>query len=386
MKQVAICVALTASLSAGMTHAAAYALMGQGAAGLGNAHAGQAALAADAGTGFSNPAGLPYVEGRRIAFAGHLVAPSLKFSADPDSTAAALGDGGNAGVVMAVPAAWLALDLTRDVKFGLGVSAPLGMTSEYDAPWAGQHLALRSRLRTVNLNPALGWRVNRHLAVGLGASWQRADMTLTRKADGAGSPTRIASTDSDWGWNAGAIWDFDGHTRLGLAYRSELSHRLEGWPDPLQPESLSLSLFQRINPYWDFLADVTWTGWGRGDPTDMAGASMPVIADGWENTRRYALGLTHHMSRAWSWRVGLAYEESPVPDPARRSPRLPDADRIWLAFGGQYRLGPAQAVDFGYAHLFMRDAEIDRVDQGVRLSGDYRGHVDIVSVQYTRAF
>jgi long-chain fatty acid transport protein len=158
---------------------AGFALIEQNASGLGNAYAGQAAVAEDASTIFFNPAGLTYVEGRQVVAAGHLIMPSAEFS-DAGSTLAIRGDGGDAGVTAFVPNFYYAMDVTPDLKFGLGVNAPFGLTTEYDDTWAGQVQAIKSDLKTVNVNPALGWRVNDRLSLGFGLNWQYIEAELTQ--------------------------------------------------------------------------------------------------------------------------------------------------------------------------------------------------------------
>jgi long-chain fatty acid transport protein len=52
-----------------------------------------------------------------------------------------------------------------------------------------------------------------------------------------------------------------------------------------------------------------------------------------------------------------------------RTPRIPDGDRTWIAFGGQYRLSPQSALDFGYAHLFVNDPGMQSGANGTTLTG-----------------
>jgi long-chain fatty acid transport protein len=71
---------------------------------------------------------------------------------------------------------------------------------------------------------------------------------------------------------------------------------------------------------------------------------------------------------------------------AFRTARIPDEDRTWIAFGAQYRLSRKSAIDVGYAHLFIRDAAIDKAENGVTLAGSYEASVDILSAQLTLGF
>ena len=397
MYRYALLASLTAMLTAGGAQAAAFALMEQNASGLGNAYAGQAAAAEDASTIHFNPAGLVYVDGRQWVLAGNLRLPATRFTNDGASSLS-LGNGGDAGTTMFVPSAYLATDLTPEVKFGLGINTPFGLDIDYDAPWSGQTQAIASRIRTVNINPSLAWRVNPRLALGAGLNWQEIDAKLTRSLTApAVTPATLKADDASPGWNLGLIWDVDGFTRLGLAYRSGIAHRLRGKLDGVParldidlPDSLSLSLWHRLNPRWEILADLTRSGWSSYDRLEILRAAdgVPLLLndENWEDAWRLALGVNYRHSREWTWRLGVAYDETPVTDAQHRTPRIPDADRTWLAMGGQYRFGPHSAMDFGYAHVFVRDARIDHGENAVALRGNYQNRVDILGMQYTRGF
>ena len=84
-------------------------------------------------------------------------------------------------------------------------------------------------------------------------------------------------------------------------------------------------------------------------------------------------------------RTGLAYDRSPVQD-EYRTPRLPDSDRIWLAFGARYQPGPTMWFDFGYTYLFVDDASSHLQPPGPlpgTLNGTYTGDVQVLGVQAT---
>ena len=57
-------------------------------------------------------------------------------------------------------------------------------------------------------------------------------------------------------------------------------------------------------------------------------------------------------------------------------------------FGAQYKLSDRSSVDFGYAHLFIRNAAINKSEPplGGNLVGTYKNDVNILSVQYNQSF
>lgn len=402
--------ALLAALAATGTQAAGFALIEQNASGLGNAYAGQAASAQDASTIFFNPAGMTAIEGRQVAGALHYIHPSAKFSGTATSTipgyTAPTALGGDAGEPAFVPNAYYVMDLRPDLKFGLGMNAPFGLATEYDAGWAGQVHAIRSEVRTLNLNPALAWRLNDKVSVGLGINWQKIDAELTQFSPTAAAVVVMEGDDDSWGWNAGVLVRMDDATRVGLSYRSQIKHELEGSLNVLGPirasitlpDMASLSLFHRPNSGWDLLADLTWTGWSDFKELRVlnanTGATTSLVTENWEDVWRFSVGANWRMNDLWTLRFGVAYDQAPVPDVAHRTPRIPDEDRIWLAIGGQYWMSRHGKLDIGYAHLFVKDANISHCEPenlcgtsvGVTLNGTYDNAVDILSVQYTHSF
>jgi long-chain fatty acid transport protein len=409
---------------AGLTQAAGFALIEQNASGLGNAYAGQAASALDASTVFFNPAGMGLLPDSQLVVAGNLVKPSAEFQ-NGGSTAAplqTLGDtGGDAGNLGFVPNLYYVYPVNKELSLGIGVNAPFGLKTEYDQTWMGRFQAVTSEVKTINVNPSLSYKLNDTVLLGFGLSAQYIDAKLTNMvnysalAGGAlGANLQgladVKGNDYGWGYNLGALFNL-GDTRVGISYRSEVDYTLEGdvsfanVPAPMaaspllqtgpitadvtMPASASLSLFHKLNPKVDLLADITWTGWSTFDALTVRRTSGTVVSsttENWQDSWRYSLGVTWHQDAAWTWRAGVAYDETPVED-AFRTARIPDNSRTWVALGGQYRLSEKSALDFGYAYLFIEDASINSTVAGAgTLLGNYDNSVNILSAQYTYTF
>ena len=380
-----------------LVHAAGFALIEQNASGLGNAYAGQAAAATDASTIFFNPAGMTMLPDRQLVLAGHLIKPQAEFTG---TSTIGGGDGGDAGGLALVPNAYYAFRLTPDVHLGIGMNAPFGLKTEYEPTWAGRTQAIKSELKTINLNPSIAWKASEALSLGAGVSLQYAEATLSNASGvGPGAPiAQVKGDDYSWGFNLGVLWKLSEFTRIGLAYRSEIDQRLEGdltvssspsvipaSAEVTLPDSASLSMFHKLNQRWDLLADVSWTGWSDFDELRIVRAvGAPLVTpENWDDSLRYSVGVNYRLNDKLTLRGGLAFDETPVSD-ADRTARIPDEDRTWIAFGAQYRLSPNSVLDVGYAHLFVKDASID--EGAVSLRGTYDASVDILSAQLTLNF
>jgi long-chain fatty acid transport protein len=408
LKSLSIAMGLTGTLAGFSDGAAAagFQLLEQNASGLGNAFAGTAAVAEDTSTIFFNPAGMMRLPGSQGVIAASAIRPSAKFHDAGSSGALPVGadEGGDAGDWAVLPALYYAGDINANWKMGLGINAPFGLKTEYNSGWIGRFQGIKSDLQTVNINPSLAYKVNDMVSVGFGISAEKAKAELTSDAGPAGIATITAD---DWGYgaNIGALIQMNPGTRVGVAYRSQIKHSIEGdvafsinaagngpvKADVTFPSSLTLSLFTELNPKWDVLADLSWTDWSQFQKLEIFRSSGTVLSsttENWKDTYRLAVGTNYKYSESWKLRAGIAYDQSPVRDEFR-TVRIPDNDRTWLAFGGKYTVSKGGYIDFGYAHLFVKDAPINHTQtDGVpsTVVGNYKNSVDILSAQYTHTF
>jgi long-chain fatty acid transport protein len=398
--------------------AAGFALIEQSASGMGNAYAGGSAVAEDASTIFFNPAGMTYIQGTQIVGAIHLIKPSAEFN-NKESVAAGGGrplgsEGGDAGDLAFVPNFYYKMDLTDTLKFGIGMNAPFGLKTEYDPTWIGRFQAIKSELKTININPAIAFKVNDQLSLGVGISamWAQAELTRAVNLGVAEPSVKIKGDNWGFGVNLGAIYQATADTRVGVAYRSKVNQHLEGKSTstyaPLNtnvtaavslPENFSVSAFSRLNDTWDLMGDVTWTRWSRFKELriDFANAVPDsVTPENWRNTMRYSIGANYHYSDDIKLRVGLAYDQEAISDQFRTA-RIPGNDRKWLSLGAGWQVTPSGKLDVGYSHLFIKDASIDDNQTATspttpatpgngHIKGKYDSNVNILSMQYTHNF
>ncbi|HSO20783.1 MAG TPA: outer membrane protein transport protein, partial [Desulfosarcina sp.] len=138
-----------------------------------------------------------------------------------------------------------------------------------------------------------------------------------------------------------------------------------------------------------------WTNWSRLEELRIkfgSGAADSVTTLDWDDTWRYSLGGIFRPIAPLELRAGVAFDETPIPDARRRTPRIPGADRTWVTFGAGYQFTPMIRADFAYAHLFVDDPKIDKdvteqenLLRGA-LVGEYDASVDIVSAAVSFQF
>src|SRR5271166_3060149 len=451
------------ALSAGQAFGSNFALQEQSGSGVGNAFAGGAAVAEDASTVYFNPAGMSRFSAIQGAISGDVICLSAKLD-NSGSEPAALqplgGDGGNAGTCAFLPSMYLVVPINKQFAFGLGVGAPFGLKTNYDSSWLGRFQAIESRVATVNINPALSWKVNDMFTVGAGFSWQHINATLTNAVNYSGalvtaaqqaaagglippsaippivagiggleSQAAVNGNDSAWGWNIGLLFEPDKDTRLGAQYRSAIKYTVAGQvnfnnpplPSTLPPElapiagllaagvnqvlssgdvtlqlkvpqTWNISAFHTLNDQWDLMADLQYTGWSSIQQLQIVrstGATLSTTPEDFRNTWRGSVGANYHYSDQWKFRMGLAYDQSPVRD-ATRTPTLPDNNRTWVAIGAQYHASPQLALDVGYTYIFVSNSSINQNEGSTAanglISGTYHNNINVVGLQATYTF
>jgi long-chain fatty acid transport protein len=108
-----------------------------------------------------------------------------------------------------------------------------------------------------------------------------------------------------------------------------------------------------------------------------------------DDTWRVAVGANYKWRGPWTLRAGVAFDQSPVPNAADRSVRLPDNDRYWFSLGASYQAGRSGRFDVGYTFINIKDADINNnqaaAGRGI-VNGTYEANVNILSVQYQHSF
>jgi long-chain fatty acid transport protein len=428
----AVLAAITTSFSIQVS-ASGFAVTENSASAQGNAYAGAAANTEDASTVWFNPAGMMKLKSNQVVLVGHYIKTSSSFvdqgSTHADGSDILGGEDEDAFAEAFVPNFYWVAAINEKMKFGLGITAPFGLVTDYDDTWKGRYHAVLSDLKTVNINPSLAFQVNDKLSIGAGLSVMLADVNLTSAIDfGAllGSPGAAdgfadlegdnmnSISDLAYGFNIGLMYDVTPKTTLGVAYRSEVDVEVEGEAEfkvPVTaapvlssggfvdskldasitlPQSFMISLAHEINTL-TLLADVTWMGWSSFDELRIKyeNPDQPdsVTTEDWDDTFRYSIGVDWQQSEKLTLRTGIAFDEAAVPSAERRTPRIPGNDRTWLSFGGTYIINPQFTVDIAYTHIFISDTYINNTFESSQpaLAATIKGTYEDVSADILSA-
>ena len=377
--------------------------------GLGRAFAGNGVVGDGLSDMFANPAGLMLSEGRGIEAGAHVLFTSAEFENQGSSqrlltpagplTVPSRGAGDDGGGSAVVPNFYYAADLGDGKRYGLAVISPFGLVTEYDDDWVGRYAAIKSELKTVEINPNFAMEIQDNVSVGAGISAVLADTTLSRaQFTGATTPDGLSEVSGDdvaFGFNLG-IMIGDENGRVGIGYRSEVDLEAEGdlnitplgvmagaSADVTLPQTLYISGFKRLNDKVDIMGTIRWTGWSSFEELRIQfdnGLPDAVTPENWDDSTAFSAGLDYHVNDQWTVRGGIGFDESPVADEFRTA-RIPDTDRTWLTVGGSYQASKKTRIDFGIAQIMTDDVPLNEsVDLVSTMPG---AAVDTVSGQYT---
>jgi long-chain fatty acid transport protein len=402
--------------------AAGYGLKEKSVDAMGAAYAGAAATEKDASYLIYNPASLDGVEDWDASVSGIGIFIDTSAHYPIARTSADTPTGGSQtpssyGSEALIPALGLRKRLSPRWAVGLVVSTPWGLITHYPSDWAGRYYAEYTKLKTINATPAVSFEVTPKLALGAGLQIEYAKGKLGSAIDigtvgasfgipGAvpGHQDGFAHLDGDgWatGFTLGAIGKPTPDLTLGLSYRSKIDHSLDGSLNftldnsglgalirsatgvfegtqasaklPM-PDVVSFGGREAFSDRWTGLFEVDWTNWSLLHRLRIVAANPAQPPDvtlfDWHNSWFGSLGFEYRYDDRWTFRFGTAYDQTPVPD-ATREPRLPDANRIWLAAGASYRWSDSIEIELAAGHLFDDSGDVSLHQS--QLGNQYRG-------------
>lgn len=390
--------AAAVTVATGQAHSAAFQLAEQNTTGLGRAYSGEGAIGDNAAVLGRNPAAMTLFDRPALSAGAVYVNPAV----DVEGKGATATTGQGAGLPTRsediandalVPFFYYIQPINDQWAAGFGAFTNYGLSTSYqDNHYAGS-VAGSTSLKTLNLNPNIAFKINRHLSLGAGINAVYADAELVRHLGIASAmvPGTVATTEGgrlagdDWGygWNLGMLFEADDNNRWGLTYRSEVDVNLEGHYsngisplipglngtggqsvpaelDVTLPAIAEFSGFHQIRPDWAVHYGLMWTEWSSFKELKAVGAAGQELFqkdEQFKNSWRVSAGATHQLDEQWTLRGGVAYDKSPVRE-AFRSISIPDSNRIWYSLGSTYAYNQKLSFDASFAFLDGKKVEV----------------------------
>lgn len=387
--KIAAAAMMVAGAFATQTYAAGFQLSEQSAIQMGRAMAGAGVVGDDLSAVHYNPAGMTLLSGTRMQATGTWVAVNLDYEGDSGQSE----NGRLKGQI--IPAGFITHQINDSLWAGLGLTVPYGMGTEFGEVWEGRKRGTESMILTFDINPNLAWKVNEKLSVGGGVSLQYAKAELgsgvSLQAElGSGrivsenDPAINSNVKGDswaWGWNVGVMFQPVETVRLGLAYRSNISHNADGHttlnnvpvkPDNAfvltnirsdmevrikTPDTITFSATWEATDALRLSGTARWSKWSNFHSLDvqnldLAGTqfSSTVVENNWDDTWFFSVGADYKLNGQWTIRGGVAYDQGPVENQYRMAV-IPDTDRVWFSGGASYKYTDNLTFDFGATYI-----------------------------------
>ncbi|MDR9888641.1 long-chain fatty acid transporter FadL [Pseudenterobacter timonensis] len=396
---VAVAIVSTSAWSAG------FQLNEFSASGLGRAYSGEGAIADDAGNVSRNPALITLFDRPTFSAGAIFVDPGVDITGTSPTGRSLHGD--NIAPTAWVPNLHFVAPINDQFGWGASVTSNYGLATEFSNNYPAGAFGGKTDLETLNLNLSGAYRLDNHWSFGVGfdAVYARAKIEryagdlgqivagsgalpppLAQQVAGIPGDTQIAHLKGDewgFGWNAGILYEVDKDNRYGFTYRSEVKIDFDGdykssLPSAYNqilgtfglpmgtdgrttggsltlnlPEMWELSGYNKVAPQWAIHYSLTYTSWSQFQElkaTNSDGDTLFYKDESYRDAYRIALGTTYYMDDNWTFRTGIAFDDSPVPAD-HRSISIPDQDRFWVSAGATYAFNEDASVDLGVSYM-----------------------------------
>lgn len=371
---------------------------------VGLAGAGWAARAQDAATVFTNPAGMVRLDRSELMVGIQPLYVNIDFDADQNTTAT--GKDGDASTWLPAGGTYYVHNLNPDFKLGVAVNGYFGLGLDYGDDWVGRYYVDETKLQAMSVQPALAYRVNNWLSIGMGVNALYAVFEKTAAVNNVdpGLPDgKLKVEDEDWTYqlNLGLLVEPWKGTRFGLTYLSEGDLEFDDRPkfsglgpglntslgnsgllnarldlEMTMPQSLMFSVYHDISDKLAVMGNLGWQEWsefGMVGVTVSAENTTSLTADrSYDDTWHAALGFQYRVSEPWRLLAGTAYDSAMV-DEKDMTPDVVSGEQWRFGLGAQYDWSENFTVGCAYELVWTGDLDMD-VNRGPlagRVSGTY---------------
>lgn len=367
---------------AGSSHAGGLYLSTFGTPDMGVASAGANAIANDASTAHTNPAGMTRLDDHRILTGLAPGFSTVKFDANNQSPSGT-GDGGDQGGFIPVSSNSYVHKLSDRWRLGMSLLSVSGAALDPSNDWAGRHETTKVELFTLSFAPMAAFRATDWLSVGGGPLISYGRMDLTVRVPIGAEPNVKLDDLTDWAVTGMASVLIEPHPdlRLGVVYQGETEFHLDGDIElpvggfmPALDLEFPLAQAVRSSVYWDATDRIAlvmsggWEDWSvaRSLPASTTNASVNVPLN-FRDTWYISAGGFYLVNDKWTLQTGFRYDNSALKD-RHRTTFLP-VDRVWtLGVGGLYDCSEKLQIGLAFSWANLGSAPVN--DPSVK--GNYR--------------
>ncbi len=271
-------------------------------------------------------------------------------------------------------------------RYGVSLNVPGGLSKRWDAPYA-KASAKEFRLKILELNPSIAYKVSDAFALGAGVRAIYSEGKVKSDATDLGKPVRrdMEADTTEFGYNLALSYKPVEPLTLSATYRSkvDLNHegnaklRLSGTKlyDGGASVSVPLPAVIALAGAFDFGSTVVEVEWDKTKWSDYKSldfqfkdavpAALKAPFDdpkprNWEDTNAFRIGVTQHYNEKLTLMGGFAFDENPATS-RYLGFELPDSDATIFSGGFHYQVD--QNLGFG-ASLLYDKKDSRKVSQG----------------------
>jgi long-chain fatty acid transport protein len=358
--------------------------------------AGMAARAQDAGTVFTNPAGMTRFNSNATLVSGGLLYLYAPFDTSEETTIS----GSDGSTTEFFPYGSFAYIYSVSDRLKLGVSAQnnFGLALDWGTNWVGRYTSTEATIIAPQVQPTISFRVNKWLSVGAGAGltlgYLDAKLRVNNKEPGKGDG-KMEYDDTDFAvqGNFGIMLEPSPRTRIGLRYLTETDLDFEDNPDfsrmgPLtgaitdqitkldlgmkMPQSVMLGVFHDLNDKWAILGSVGWDQWSKFGYVDVSVDESPEVTDDlkFDDVWHFGVGAQYKYKPRWIINTGVAYDTG-LSGKKHRSLAIPMGKMYRFGIGTEYRKRNDLTIGAAMDIMYEGDLQVDNESDGGRVDGEY---------------
>ena len=288
--------------------------------------AGMVARANDAGTVFTNPAGMTRFDTTEIMAGATGVFIDANFRKNSRNTVDGSTRGINHRIVPAGSFAYLR-PLSDRLKVGISAHNYFGLALDWDDSWVGRYTSVNVALLAPQVQPTVAYKVNDWLSVGAGAAVTLGYMSDKMRLQsltpgGEDGKLRVSDTDLAVQGNFGVMLEPWKHTRIGIRYLTETDLDFEddpntSWKDPLgnavgnpdtdldlgvtMPQEVQVAIHHQWNDRLNLLGSIGWA-----DISEFGRVQVDIDDNGIPGTT-----VDSGFRDVWNFGIGAEYQWKP---------------------------------------------------------------------------
>jgi long-chain fatty acid transport protein len=358
---------------------------------VGYASAGLAARAGDAGTVFTNPAGMTRFQ--ESTYQAGLMPLYIHAPFDSNDNTTASGPDKGIYELLPIPTFAAILPVMDRLKLGVSVQNFFGLALEWDNDWVGRYEVTSAALMAPQLQPTVAYKVSNWLSIGAGAGLTLGVLRDEAKVNNldpnlGDGRLKYDATDFAVQGNFGVMIEPSDKTRIGLRYLTEtdldfkariyLSGVGPAIADATKdigkvdlkmkmPQALMAGIFHQFNDQWAFLGSVGWDDWSQFErihvKVDGTGINR-VVHGKFDDVWHFGVAAQYQYTPKWMFSGGFSYDTD-WQSGSNRPMELPLGAMYRYGAGVKYRKSDKLTLGAGLTVLWEGDLKVKQAGSDV---------------------